>query len=84
MEELLPLTQEWDKTFPRNPKIGHRKVTFRNRYGIVLAADLVHAGRRAGEMARLGGLRSFWGGKGASLRPVRPGYGRAGLPDHRL
>ena len=40
MEELLPLTQEWDKTFPRNPKIGHRKVTFRNRYGIVLAADL--------------------------------------------
>jgi uncharacterized protein len=34
------LTQAWDKTFSRSTKIDHRKVTFKNRYGITLAADL--------------------------------------------
>jgi len=38
--EMLTLTQEWDKTFPRSDKTDHRKVTFRNRYGITLAADM--------------------------------------------
>lgn len=32
--------QQWDKTFPRNPQVAHRKVTFRNRFGITVAADL--------------------------------------------
>lgn len=36
----MPLTQEWDKTFPKSAKVEHRKVTFKNRYGITLAADL--------------------------------------------
>lgn len=36
----LALTQEWDKTFPKSEKVNHSKVTFENRYGIVLAADL--------------------------------------------
>ncbi len=36
----LTLTQEWDKTFPQSDKVDHRKVTFHNRYGITLAADL--------------------------------------------
>jgi fermentation-respiration switch protein FrsA (DUF1100 family) len=36
----LQLTREWDKTFPKSDKVEHRKVTFRNRYGITLAADL--------------------------------------------
>ena len=40
MEEKLNLTQEWDKTFPKSEKVEHRKVTFHNRYGITLAADL--------------------------------------------
>lgn len=35
----MPLTQEWDKTFPRNDDIRHEKVAFQNRYGITLAAD---------------------------------------------
>ena len=39
MEELK-LTQEWDKTFPKSDKVDHSKVTFVNRYGITLAADL--------------------------------------------
>ncbi|MBR3001178.1 MAG: alpha/beta hydrolase [Oscillospiraceae bacterium] len=38
-EELI-LTQEWDKTFPKSPKVDHCKVTFVNRYGITLAGDL--------------------------------------------
>ena len=36
----LNLTQEWDKTFPKSNKVDHQKVTFKNRYGITLAADL--------------------------------------------
>ena len=38
--QTLKLSQEWDKTFPKSDKIGHSKVTFHNRYGIPLAADL--------------------------------------------
>lgn len=40
MEEKLTLTQEWDKTFPKSEQVDHSKATFRNRYGITLAADL--------------------------------------------
>lgn len=39
-EEKLELTQEWDKTFPESDKVNHTKVTFHNRYGVTLAADL--------------------------------------------
>ncbi|WP_440330061.1 alpha/beta hydrolase [Mitsuokella multacida] len=38
--EKLHLTNEWDKTFPESKEVNHRKVTFHNRYGIELAADL--------------------------------------------
>lgn len=38
--ENLTLTKEWDKTFPKSDKIDHSKVTFVNRYGITLAADM--------------------------------------------
>lgn len=38
--ENLKLTQEWDKTFPMSDKVQHSKVTFTNRYGITLAADM--------------------------------------------
>ena len=40
MEKNLTLTQEWDKVFPQSDKVTHSKVTFHNRYGITLAADL--------------------------------------------
>ena len=36
----LKLTQAWDKTFPLSDKVDHCKVTFINRYGITLAADM--------------------------------------------
>ena len=38
--EKLELTNEWDKTFPKSEKVNHSKVTFINRYGITLAADM--------------------------------------------
>ena len=38
--ETLTLVTEWDKTFPKSDKVNHRKVTFLNRYGITLAADM--------------------------------------------
>lgn len=40
MEEKLNLIQEWDKVFPESEKVNHSKVTFHNRYGITLAADM--------------------------------------------
>ena len=40
MNTELNLTQEWDKTFPKSDKVDHKKVTFKNRYGIILAADM--------------------------------------------
>ncbi len=39
-EEKLNLESNWDKTFPKSDKVNHKKVTFHNRYGITLAADL--------------------------------------------
>lgn len=39
MENLI-LTKEWDKTFPKSDTVDHCKVTFVNRYGITLAADM--------------------------------------------
>ena len=38
--EKLNLTQEWDKVFPKSDRVDHKKVTFHNRYGIILAADM--------------------------------------------
>lgn len=40
IEEKLNLCKEWDKTFPQNENVEHKKLTFHNRYGITLAADM--------------------------------------------
>ena len=40
MEQKLTLVQEWDKVFPQSDKVDHKKVTFKNRFGITLAADM--------------------------------------------
>lgn len=50
MKEKLVLTEEWDKTFPKSDKVSHRKVTFHNRYGITLAADLYEPEDATGKM----------------------------------
>ena len=53
MEEKLNLVGEWDKTFPRSEQVNHRKVTFHNRYGITLAADLYAPKNAAGRLPAL-------------------------------
>ena len=54
-EEKLQLTPEWDKTFPKSDAVDHTKVTFHNRYGITLTADLYQP-RRAAANARLAAI----------------------------
>lgn len=49
-KENLTLVQDWDKTFPKSDKVDHRKVTFLNRYGITLAADLYVPKHTAGKL----------------------------------
>ena len=53
MDEKLVLTQEWDKTFPQSDKVEHSKVTFHNRYGITLAADLYKPKNAEGKLAAI-------------------------------
>ena len=38
--EELKMVTVWDKTFPKSEKVDHKKITFMNRYGITLAADM--------------------------------------------
>lgn len=52
MEELH-LSREWDKTFAKSGKVDQEKITFHNRYGIPLAADLYHPKNAAGKLAAL-------------------------------
>lgn len=49
----MTLEQKWDKTFPQSNKVNHQKVTFRNRYGITLAADLYIPKQSSGKMAAI-------------------------------
>ncbi|MBQ9204850.1 MAG: alpha/beta hydrolase [Prevotella sp.] len=49
----LNLTQEWDKKFPKSEKVEHHKVTFHNRYGIELAADMYTPKGAEGRLAAI-------------------------------
>lgn len=53
MEEKLILAEEWDKTFPKSDEVNHKKVTFHNRYGITLAADLYEPKDTKGSLAAI-------------------------------
>ena len=53
MENTLNMVQEWDKTFPQSDKVDHSKVTFHNRYGITLAADLYRPKNAEGKLAAI-------------------------------
>ena len=52
-EEKLNLVYEWDKTFIQSEKVNHRKVTFHNRYGITLAADLYEPKEYQGKLSAI-------------------------------
>lgn len=49
----IELTQEWDKTFPQSDKVEHNKITFHNRYGITLVADLYKPKNTEGKLAAI-------------------------------
>jgi fermentation-respiration switch protein FrsA (DUF1100 family) len=52
-DQKLELTTEWDKTFPKSDKVDHKKITFHNRYGITLAADMYIPKNAQGKLAAL-------------------------------
>lgn len=47
------LTTAWDKVFPQSDKVNHSKATFRNRYGIMLAADMYVPKNTSGKLAAI-------------------------------
>ena len=51
--EKLELVKEWDKVFPQSNKVVHEKVTFRNRYGITLVADMYIPKNVEGKLAAI-------------------------------
>lgn len=51
--ETLEVTKEWDKVFPKSDKVNHSKVTFRNRYGITLVADMYTPKNAEGKLAAI-------------------------------
>lgn len=53
MNKELNLTQEWDKVFPLSEKVNHKKVTFRNHFGITLAADMYEPKGVEGKLAAI-------------------------------
>ena len=67
--EELKLVSEWDKTFPQSEKVDHKKVTFVNRYGITLAADL-YKPKNAWEISCDCRKRTIWGSQRTVFRTV--------------
>ncbi len=83
----LPLTQEWDKTFPKSDKVEHAKVTFKNRFGITLAADVYKpVGSRVprDRYPAIAVSGPFGAVKEQSSGLLRADARGARLPDHRL
>lgn len=53
MKEELNLVGEWDKVFPKSDKVNHKKVTFKNHFGITLVADMYEPKRYDGKLPAL-------------------------------
>ena len=51
--EEVKITEEWDKVFPKSEKVNHRKVTFKNHFGITLVADLYEPKQYEGKLPGL-------------------------------
>lgn len=72
----LKMVSEWDKTFPKSEKVEHKKITFVNRYGITLAADMYTPKNVEGKLPGNCSERSLRCGKGAVFRIVCTDNGR--------
>lgn len=84
MNEQLNLTQEWDKVFPKSDKVDHRKVSFRNRYGITLAADLYIPRKARRKVAGYRRFRPLRSREGTIFRALCPDDGRARFSNDRV
>ena len=88
--ENLKLTQEWDKTFPKSEKVDHCKVSFVNRYGITLAADMYMPKNAEGRLPAVAVCGPFGAVKelliipGASHTDLYDGGGRDAIPFDKL
>lgn len=49
-KEKLHLTKKWDKIFPQEEDVAHKKITFHNHFGITLAADMYYPKNFAGKL----------------------------------
>ena len=88
-KEELTLVTKWDKTFPKSDKVDHSKVTFVNRYGITLAADMYVPGDKEGKLPAIavcgpfGAVKEQCSGLYAQRRKRKihgfPGYQYRGL-----
>ena len=52
-QSQVKLSDKWDKTFAKSDKVDHKKVTFKNRYGVILAADLYQPKNASGRLAAI-------------------------------
>ncbi len=52
-QQQVKLSDDWDKTFAKSKQVDHRKVSFKNRYGIILAADLYQPKNASGRLAAI-------------------------------
>lgn len=52
-QSKLKLSTRWDKTFPKSAQVDHKKVTFKNRFGITLVGDLYQPKNTSGKLAAL-------------------------------
>ena len=82
--EKLELTQEWDKTFPQDTRVDHEKVTFVNRYGITLAADLYKPKGVQCKLSAIAVTRPLWRSERAGKWPVCAGDGNPRVSRHCL
>jgi len=53
MSKELKITEQWDKVFPKSEKINHKKITFKNHFGITLVADLYEPKQYEGKLPAL-------------------------------
>lgn len=83
-QNSLQLVNEWDKTFPKSDKVRHEKVTFSNRFGITLAADLYIPKETNGKMTAIAVSGPFGAVKEQASGTLCTTSGRGRLPDHCL
>ena len=72
MQENIKLETKWDKVFPQSDKVNHSKVTFHNRYGVTLVADMYVPKNAKGKLPAIAVRRTFRSSKRAGIGTLCP------------